>query len=331
LKGVIFLQLRTDLAIEAKEMYSADNVQSGEPDGVVSCAEQRDNALITTVEIKNKSGEEKLNKPIGKYITIESRSLRILDPETTKKFSYLVKEQLLKVIGQDETGTVLVVGLGNWNITPDALGPKVASEIMVTRHITEYAPGLIGEDLRPVCAVSPGVMGITGVETLDLVSGIVKKVKPALVIAIDALASKNPERISTTVQITDTGITPGSGVGNKREGLNLRTLGVPVISVGVPTVVDAVSIAAEMMNKMYDNIIASSKGEGEIGRVVSKLKQSFGDELIRQVTDGENQNLLVTPKEVDNIISHISKVISNGINLALQPDVDLEYIESFVY
>lgn len=325
------MQLRTDLAIEAKEMYSVDNVSPGDPDGVVSETESKNNAVITTVKILNENGAEKLNKPIGKYITIESKVLKNLDPEESKSMSHLIKEELKKVVNIDKNSTVLVVGLGNWNITPDALGPKVVSNIMVTKHLKEYIPEFIDEDLCSVCAISPGVMGITGVETSDLISGIVKKINPSLVIAIDALASKNPERISTTVQITDTGITPGSGVGNKREGLNRETLGVPVVAIGVPTVVDAVSIASDMLNKLCDSITLTTDKNSELTKAISVFKENNKDMLINKAVSDESENLMVTPKEVDNIITHISTVISNGINLALHPDIDLEYIESFTF
>ena len=321
------MYIRTDLAIEAKEMYSINNVASGDPDGVVSHTEKKENATITTVDIINESGVKKLNKPIGKYITVESSVLKNLDPKETNSMSYLIKEQLLKVIKPNKDNTVLIVGLGNWNITPDALGPKVVSQIMVTKHLKKYIPEYIDEDLCSVCAISPGVMGLTGVETGDIISGIVKKINPSHVIAIDALASKNPKRISTTVQITDTGITPGSGVGNKREALNSETLGVPVVAIGVPTVVDAVSIASDMINRLYVDVDENS----EFGNAVKKLKEKNQDALINKVIDNENQNLMVTPKEIDNVITHISKVISNGINLALHPDIDLEYIESFIF
>ncbi len=320
------MNIRTDLAIEAKEMYSIKNVESGDPDGVISNTESKNNSVITTVEIINKNGSEKLKKPIGKYVTIESKVLKNLDPKESKTMSYLIKEELEKIINIDKNSTVLVVGLGNWNITPDALGPKVVSNIMVTKHLKKYIPEYIDEDLCAVCAISPGVMGITGVETSDLVSGIVKKINPSLVIAIDALASKSPGRISTTVQITDTGITPGSGVGNKREGLNKDSLGVPVIAIGVPTVVDAVSIASEMIDKIYSSIKLTSEKESAAIKAIEKLKSSSAGFL-----SDESENLMVTPKEVDNLISHISTVISNGINLALHPDIDLEYIESFTF
>ncbi len=315
---------RTDLAIEAREMYSGEKNYIKDPDGITSFVEEKDDAIITTVEIENQSGALKLNKPIGKYITVESQALKSLDPDRTNKLSYLIKEQLLKIISLDKNETVLVAGLGNREITPDALGPKVVSDIMVTKHLKKYIPEYIDRDLSSVCAISPGVMGITGIETGDIISGIVKEVNPSLIIAVDALASRNPKRISTTIQITDTGINPGSGVGNKREGLNYETLGVPVIAVGVPTVVDAVSIAFNMMDEICD-IIDISESEA------LKFRQKNQDAIISKLVDNENTNLMVTPKEIDNIISHISKVISNGINLALHPDIGLEYIESFTF
>lgn len=309
------MQIRTDLAVEAREMYCSKQTQKKDIDGIVSCQEMIGDALVTTIEIQTPEGADKLNKPIGKYVTVESIGLKTLDPELTDDFAYILKEQILKLVSLKKDDTVLVVGLGNRNITPDALGPKVVSGIMVTKHIADYAPELLDDDLRSVCAVSPGVMGITGIETKELVLGVVKRIKPSLVIAVDALASGNPDRISTTVQITDTGITPGAGIGNKRDGLNFETLGVPVVAIGVPTVIDAISVALITIKKMKDKMSEEER------KIIDNLSY----------TENEIDNLIVTPKEIDNIINHISKVISNGINLALHTNVDLKYIESFIF
>lgn len=323
------INIRTDLALEAREMYN-ESKDTEEISGVEFKKEEEKGVLITTVEIKNEESGKKLKKPVGKYITLESPQIKSMDPEFSKEVSYLIKKQLEKIISLDKNDNVLVVGLGNWNITPDALGPKVVSQIMVTKHLKDYMPEYIDEDIRGVSAISPGVLGLTGVETSDIISGLIKKVKPSLVIAIDALASKSPERISTTIQITDTGINPGSGVGNKREGLNYETLKVPVVAIGVPTVVDAVAIAAELTHKLFSKILENTEENSDVYSVVNTLKQKGEEQLIRSVSDNKEE-LMVTPKEVDNIISHISKVISNGINLALHSGIDLEYIESFTF
>lgn len=324
------VNIRTDLALEAREIYNEDR-KTDKIEGVKFKKVKEGEILITTVEITDDESSEKLGKPKGKYITLESPKIKSMDPDFSREISYALKKQLEKIISLNKNDTVLIVGLGNWNITPDALGPKVVSQIMVTKHLKDYIPEHIDEDIRPVSAISPGVLGITGVETSDIIEGLVKKIKPELVIAIDALASKSPERISTTIQITDTGINPGSGVGNKREGLNFDTLNVPVVAIGVPTVVDAVSIASDLTNKLFTNIINNTDKNSKVYSVINSLRESGEEKLIRAVIDDEERELMVTPKEVDNVISHISKVISNGINLALHKDIDLEYIESFTF
>ena len=324
------INLRTDLALEAREIYS-DGKKDVEIAGVTFYKEEINDISVTTVEITNEEGMKNLNKPIGRYITLESQRIKSMDPEFSKEISYVLKNQLEKIIKLEKNDTVLVVGLGNWNITPDALGPKVISEIMVTKHLKDYMPEHMDDDIRAVSAISPGVLGITGVETSDIISGIVRKIKPSLVIAIDALASKSPERISSTIQITDTGINPGSGIGNKRAGLNSDTLKVPVVAIGVPTVVDALSIAAELTNRLFIKILENSDEKSEVYSVIKTLRENGEENLIRQVIEDEKRELMVTPKEVDNLISHISTVIANGINLALHKNIDLEYIESFTF
>lgn len=305
------MNIRTDLAMESREIYKRKNT-SDELPGVTQKQQNKEDVIITTVEITDDDASQKLGKPIGKYVTLETNRLKTLDPQFSKTVSYILKEELEKLIHINDKDDVLVVGLGNRNITPDALGPETVSEIMVTRHLKQYMPELMEDGLRGVSAVSPGVLGITGVETGDIVKGIAEKVNPSLIIIIDALASANPMRISSVIQITDTGINPGSGVGNKRTGLNKDTLGVPVIAIGVPTVVDAVSIAVSLT----ENLLEESK--------ITK-------EDIKKVINDEDKELIVTPKEIDSIITHLSKVISNGINLALHKDIDLEYIESFTF
>lgn len=323
------INLRTDLALDAKEGYNY--CDGKEPEGVSTKKENYNGVMVTTVEIKNERGAELLSKPCGTYITVESKSLRSLDPIETEKLSFVLKEKLSGLIASyKKKGTVLVAGLGNRNITPDALGPAVVSGIMVTKHLFDYIPDKVDKDLRPVSALSPGVLGITGVETGDIISAVCEKVKPSLVIAVDALASSNPSRLSTTIQLTDTGINPGSGVGNKRRALNRETLGVPVVAIGVPTVVDAASIAAHTVERLCEKFAEEVDKNTRFYNLISMV----GDNpamLIKEILDENDKALMVTPKEVDSMISHISKVISNGINLALHDNIDLSYIESFTY
>ncbi len=322
---------RTDLALEAQEMYREVQRASSQIDGVIVKNRKVDQISVTEVKITNENGVKALGKPCGTYITLESPSIQSMDPEASETISLLVKEQILKLIDLDREDKVLVVGLGNWNITPDALGPKVVSEIMVTKHLIDYIPEKIDENLRPVCAISPGVLGITGLETSDIIKGIIEKTRPDLVIAIDALASRNSERISSTIQLTDTGIHPGSGVGNKRTGLNRETLGVPVVAIGVPTVVEAVCVANDILKNLLSSLYEETKEHSAIQEFIKTLMHSERYELLKAVVDEKQGKMIVTPKEIDSVISHISKVIANGINLSLHEGIDLEYIESFTF
>lgn len=289
------MNLRTDLALEAREMYVSKNNDSS---GIDIKTSTKNEILITNVEISKKEVSEKIKKPVGKYITLESVHFKQISPDFSKKASYILKEEIENLINKQVFSNVLIVGLGNRNITSDSLGPKVISKIMVTRHIKEYMPQHIDDDIIPVSAISPGVLGITGIETNDIIQGVSKRLNPDLIIVIDALASTSSKRICSTLQITDTGINPGSGVGNNRKEISQNTLGVPVIAIGVPTVVDLMSIACEMCGKKAD------------------LK--------------EGNDFFVTPKEIDKLMENISVIIANGINLSLHKNIDLEYIESFI-
>ncbi len=289
------MNIRTDLAVEAREMYVGKNKEAS---GISVNENKKGDILITEVEISDEITAKKINKPIGKYTTIESESFKMLSPEFLNESSYVLKDELEKIKEDKEYNNVLIVGLGNANITSDSLGPRVVSKIMVTRHIKEYMPKHLDNDIIPVSAVSPGVLGITGIETNDIISAITKKLKPDLIIVIDALASSSPKRISTTIQITDTGINPGSGISNNRKEISKKSLNTPVIAIGVPTVVDLLSIAKFIYPKIEKT---------EIGK-----------------------DFFVTPKEIDKLIENMSKIIANGINLSLHKNIDLEYIEAFI-
>jgi len=225
---------------------------------------------------------------------------------------------------------LLVIGLGNWNVTPDALGPKVVSRLMVTRHLLEYVPDQVDEGVRPVCAVSPGVLGITGIETGEIVRGIVDRVKPDVVIAIDALASRKMERVNTTIQIADTGISPGSGVGNKRMELSRETLGVPVIAIGVPTVVDAATMANDTIDLVIDNLIREAKEDSHFYNMLKNIDRNEKYQLIQEVLQPYVGNLVVTPKEIDDVVDRIAKVIANGLNIALHQGITLNDVNRYV-
>ena len=293
---------RTDLALERKE-YIEENTL----DGIISERKEVDSVVVTTITVLNEKGERLLSKPKGKYITLEIGSF-MKNADLFSSRLTVLSDEIRRLIPKE--GTVLVAGLGNEKITPDALGPRCASLILATRHISKELAKSIGfENLRSVAAVTPGVLGITGIETAESLEGIVRKIKPSCIIVVDALASRNTSRLGTTVQISDTGVSPGSGVGNKRGTIDESTMGVPVIAIGVPTVVDALTMAADVL-----------KDEG--------MDEDEADKLLRKNDSGEL--MMVTPKEIDNVIERAAALVAMGINSALQPDLPPEDILAIV-
>lgn len=208
---------------------------------------------------------------------------------------------------------ILVVGLGNIYVTPDALGPKVINEVDVTRHLLEYMPEVMDKSTREVSAVSPGVLGTTGIETVEILKGIVDNVKPKLVIVIDALASRSIERISSSVQLADTGIVPGAGVGNARKELTQESLGTPVIALGIPTVVEAATIAADSLTLFIQKV----QEQGESNDFLNKLQEDDKYNIIKEILAPEEYNFIVTPKEIDALIEKMKDVVARGINFAI--------------
>ncbi len=224
---------RTDLALERREIFRKNN-NLEEIDGIeIENKEIDPNLKVTKVDITNKNGEQAIGKPIGTYITIDIQKLRLAEEAEIQKSAEVLSEELKNIINKhiEAKDDILVVGLGNIYVTPDSLGPKVINDIDVTRHIIKYLPQYIDENSRPVSAISPGVLGTTGIETLEILEGVVKEIKPKLLIVIDALASRSIERISSTIQLSDTGIVPGAGVGNTRKEISKNTLGIPVIAI----------------------------------------------------------------------------------------------------
>ncbi len=289
------MNFRTDLALERQEEYGDSEIK-----GVKHTQRENETSKITKIEVLNEQGEKAIGKPKGNYITVEvpnfSKDGEILDDRMTA-----IKDELESLIPKE--GLVMVVGLGNENITPDALGPRAVDKIIATRHISPELAKSVGlEDLRMVAVVSPGVLGQTGIETGEIIKGIAKSVKPAAIITIDALASRRLSRLGCTVQIADTGVTPGSGVGNARAQINKETIGVPVIAVGVPTVVDAVTLA-------YD-LLEGDESEQELS---AKL-------------EGKGTQMIVTPREIDLMIDRAAKLLALAINSALQPSLSVEDI-----
>ena len=212
-----------------------------------------------------------------------------------------------------EKDSILVVGLGNIYVTPDSLGPKVINEVDITRHLLEYMPEVLDENTREVSAISPGVLGTTGIETMEILKGIIDNVKPKLVIIIDALASRNIERISSSVQLADTGIVPGAGVGNARKELTESTLGIPVIAMGIPTVVEAATIAADSLTLF----IKKAQEKGESNDFLNRLQEEDKYQIIKEILTPEEYNFIVTPKEIDSLIEKMKDIVARGINFAI--------------
>jgi spore protease len=322
------ISVRTDLAVEAKEIYSKRN--NGQIPGVEVEEKSEGEIKITDVKIINEVGERSMGKPVGTYITIDMPKFTHYDGDTMEDVSRVLAKSLNSLIKLEESDTALVVGLGNWNVTPDALGPKVISRLMVTRHLKQLVPDSIDEGIRPVCALAPGVLGLTGIETGEIIKGVVDKIKPNLIICIDALASRKMERVNSTIQVGNTGISPGSGVGNKRMEISEKSLGVPVIAIGVPTVVDAATMANDTIDMVLDEMISQSEQGGNFYNMLKSIDKDEKQRLIREILDPYVGNLVVTPKEVDMVVESVSKIIANGINIALQPALDLDDINKYI-
>lgn len=312
------ISIRTDLALEAREIYENDE-QFSEIPGVKLDKKELENCTVTKVEIIDEQGSQIMNKGIGKYITLESNLMKFDDDDSREEMIGYLKDELIEVLGTDKTKKTLVIGLGNWNITSDALGPKSVSKTLVTRHIFKNYNKDYDDDFSEVAGLSPGVMGITGIETSEIVKSIVDKINPDRVIAIDALASRKMERVNSTIQISTAGISPGGGVGNKRKALNKEYLGVDVIAIGVPTVVDAATLTSDVLDMAIDNLINQSDGVGNFYSMLKQLKEEEKYNLIKESLDPYDKNLIVTPKDIDDTIENLSIIISEGLNRSLHP------------
>lgn len=324
--------VRTDLALEAKEM--AEGPQGGPLPGIQSETHEDEGITITQLHVQNEQGSQAIGKMQGHYVTIEVPDLRngdtgLQDRVATQFAKHF--EDFLERLSINKTARVLIVGLGNWNVTPDALGPIVVENIMVTRHFFELMPDQVAPGYRPVSAVAPGVLGITGIESSDIVQGIVEKTKPELIIAIDALASKAIERVNTTIQIADTGIHPGSGIGNKRKGLTKEILGVPVIAIGVPTVVYASTIVNNTLEMMSSHFKQQSGNSDQILGLVNQMEENERLQLVREVLSPLGHDLLVTPKEIDEFIEDIANIIASGLNASLHDAVDTSNVAAYTH
>lgn len=352
--------IRTDLAIEARQLAIEHQGVAIERDvsqikGVVIKERNIDDIKVSLVEV-TAAGEQAIGKKEGNYVTIEVQGIREQNTETQAKVEKILATELAHFLNRKNISkdmSCLVVGLGNWNVTPDALGPAVVENLVVTRHLFELQPHAVEEGFRSVSAISPGVMGITGIETSDIILGVIEKSKPDFLIVVDALAARSIERVNSTIQISDTGIHPGSGVGNKRKELSQETLGIPVIAIGVPTVVDAVSITSDAIDFILkhfgkeiregdqpsrslipagfsfgkrkklteDDLPGETERQTFLG-IVGSLAEEEKRKLIYEVLSPIGHNLMVTPKEVDVFIEDMANLLANGLNAALHDSVN---------
>ena len=295
----MYRSIRTDLALEARQLRQESEGLDALPG--IRAEERRCGGFpVTTVEVLDARGEEAIGKPCGTYITVELDGLVHREENAFSSAAQLLADQLRTLVSLEPGGSYLVAGLGNRGITPDAVGPETVDHVLVTRHLKERLP----EDFasfRPVSAVCSGVLGTTGIESGDLVRAVAEKIRPTAVFAVDALASRATDRLCRTVQLADTGIVPGSGVGNARRALNRETLGVPVIAIGVPTVVDAATLALDLAERA--GAALDPAAFGDVG------------------------SMIVTPRDIDKNVRDVGKLIGYAINLALHDGLTVSDID----
>ena len=292
--------MNIDLAVEAHELLrgAADE----EVPGVIEQVRQGEYVKVNTIIIKDENGAKRMGKPVGTYVTIESPPLKINDPYVKSEIIEVMEKSMHSLLGNrlKPGDTVLLVGLGNWQATPDSLGPKFIEYSPITRHYHQHAPQALVEGMRPVCGIAPGVLGITGLETFEVIKGVVENVKPAAMVVVDALAATNVDRIGTTIQMANTGIQPGAGVGNARVALTEEALGIPVIAIGCPTIVNASIIAHEAIRKFCLNSGAMFNDIQAVEATKAVLSRFGG-------------NLGVTPQEIDDIVENTSRILAMGV------------------
>ncbi len=301
-------QIRTDLAMESASAHS-----KGDLPGVSVSGWESSGVLITEVQISSEEGAQLVGKPIGHYITLECEGVRRRQTDARMAVGTLLGEELSRLLPENNAAPVLVIGLGNRMVTPDSLGPLTVDATLVTRHLYRELPHLTDKRMNPVCAVAPGVLGVTGIETMEMVRSLVETVQPRAVIAIDSLSARAVDRVGSTVQLTDTGIQPGSGVGNHRSALTKETLGVPVLALGVPMVIYAATIARDAFEQL--------SGEAQ----TPEEEQSL-DQMTEELLEGSMGEMIVTPREVDTLIADAAKMLACGINRALHPGLSEQEI-----
>lgn len=308
--------LNVDLATEARDLVrgAADR----EIPGVEEKVEQMEQIKITSIFIREPQAAQVMGRPIGTYLTIESPPLKINDPYVKQEIIDAMAKSIPLLLNDTlkPQDLVLLAGLGNWRATPDALGPKFIEYSPITRHYHQYAPEALVEGMRPTCGIAPGVLGITGLETSDVIKGIVDKVKPAVMFVVDSLAAQNVERIGTTIQMSNTGIQPGSGIGNARQALTQQELGIPVIAIGCPTIVNAAVITNQAIQQYcIDNGVS--------------FVETRAHDTIKDILSFFGGSLSVTPKEIDDIIENTSRILAMGVGTALFPGISQKQLELY--
>ncbi|OON98580.1 MAG: GPR endopeptidase [Epulopiscium sp. Nele67-Bin004] len=323
---------RTDLAIEIGAMLKDEQEDKEQDiDGVDIQVDTYEEYKKTHIEIVNKAGEEVMGKPVGHYITIESQALKDNDPDAHKKIIEELSDSIRGLLPAHKgVLKVLVIGLGNRQATPDTLGPYVTDKVLVTRHLAEFLPEAIDESVCHLSSLAPGVMGLTGIETSEVVRGVAEHIKPDCIIAIDALGARSASRINTTIQLSNTGISPGAGIGNNRKKLDKDTMGCPVIAIGVPTVVDAATLINDTMDQLIDSMLQESTNT-EFYSMLKSLGEQEKYTLIREVITPTIGNLFVTPKDIDEVIMYLGNVISNAINIAVHPGITIDDVNKYRY
>lgn len=321
-KGFGRASVRTDLAVEARDL--ARERLGAEPDGIVSDEEKGDFARAITVRVLTPEAERVTGKRMGTYVTIHCPDIRVSPKEAKEevaKFLSSKLSQMMAELGIGPEDEVLVAGLGNWNATPDAIGPTVVGKLLVTRHLHRVLPPEKRGGLRSVSAISPGVLGLTGIETAEIIASVVEKTRPRAAIVVDALAARSTTRIGTSVQIGNTGINPGSGVGNRRFGITAESLGIPVIAVGVPTVVDVTTIVMDVLGAI---------GRGEDQNITELPPDRMRDAVVNMIGPDMSQ-MVVTPKEIDVIVEMMSTVVAGGMNTALHQALTEDEIYEYLH
>ena len=327
-------KIMTDLAIEISEVLKLEKDDSYDIPGVEIKQKhfEEEDMTVTKVTILNEDGAENMGKEIGQYITIESKSLKENNPDYHETIISILAETISSLLPEKKGDklNVLVIGLGNRFATPDTLGPKVSNQVFVTRHVAVKAPDLLEESMSYLSSFAPSVMGLTGIETAEIIQGVVQNVKPDCIIAVDALAARSAARINTTIQVTDTGISPGAGVGNKRKELKQEIMGCKVIAVGIPTVVDTTTLVSDALKELVSHMLKHAE-HSPFYDMLKELSEEEHYELVKESIYPELSELFVTPKEMDEVMEYLASIVSNGINLAVHKGMTLKDINKYTY